>query len=127
MKNVSVGWFEIPVQDMERAISFYEKVFDCSLSRHEMGPLDMAWFPWNHEEGGLGAGGSLVKFDQFYRPSPDGVQIYFSSEDVDIELARVESAGGKIVSPKKEIAPDIGFMALFMDPEGNRIALHSQK
>ncbi len=125
MKHVTVGWFEIPVLDMDRAVSFYESVFECKLELQNLGPLKMAWFPWDHNE--KGAGGGLVKHDEFYTPSADGVRIYFSSEDVADELARVESAGGKIVSPKKEIAPDIGFMALFMDTEGNRIALHSRQ
>jgi predicted enzyme related to lactoylglutathione lyase len=47
MKNNLVGWFEIPVENMERAIAFYEKVLDLKMDRHQMGPLDMAWFPWN--------------------------------------------------------------------------------
>jgi predicted enzyme related to lactoylglutathione lyase len=42
MKHVSIGWFEIPVENMERAMVFYETVFDCKLDRHKMGPLDMA-------------------------------------------------------------------------------------
>jgi predicted enzyme related to lactoylglutathione lyase len=125
MRNVTVGWFEIPVLDMERAVAFYETVFDCKLRRQQMGQIDMAWFPW--DEAGKGAGGSLVKNDEFYLPSADGVQIYFSSEDVDTEIAKVGKAGGKVLSPKKEIAPDIGFMALFMDTEGNRISLHSNQ
>jgi uncharacterized protein len=125
MKHVTVGWFEIPVQNMERAMAFYETVFDCKLDRQPMGPLDMAWFPWNHE--GKGAGGSLVKYDEFYTPSANGVQIYFSCKDVENEINKVAGAGGKVISLKKEIAPGIGFMALFMDTEGNRIALHSNE
>jgi predicted enzyme related to lactoylglutathione lyase len=125
MKNITVGWFEIPVADMERAMTFYEKVFDCKLERQPIGPLDMAWFPW--DDSGKGAGGSLVKYDEFYKPSADGVQVYFSSEDVETEIHKVAAAGGKILSFKKEIAPGIGFMALFLDTEGNRIAVHSNK
>lgn len=125
MKHISVGWFEIPVKNMERAIAFYETVFDCKLERHQMGPLDMAWFPWDHEKGG--AGGSLVKNEQFYSPSENGVQVYFSSEDTNTELARIKKAGGEIIQNKTLISPEIGFMALFIDSEGNRIALHSQK
>ncbi|MFD2200384.1 VOC family protein [Shivajiella indica] len=125
MKHVVVGWFEIPVKNMERAISFYETVFDCKLDRHQMETIDMAWFPWDHEQGG--AGGSLVKNEEFYTPSEDGVQVYFSSEDVKIELARIKKAGGEIIQSKTLISPEIGYMALFLDSEGNRIALHSLK
>jgi len=56
-KNV-VGWFEIPVSDMDRAIRFYEQVSDLKLERHPMGPLDMGWFPFT--EAGIGAPGWLV-------------------------------------------------------------------
>lgn len=124
-RAVTVGWFEIPVADMERAIQFYETVFETELSRNKMGDFDMAWFPW--DEDAKGAGGSLVHHKDSYTPSREGSLIYFSSEDVDNELSRIEDAGGKILRPKTEISPDVGFMALFVDTEGNRIALHSRK
>jgi uncharacterized protein len=121
-----VGWFEIPVADMERAIKFYETVFDFGLSRNQMGPLDMAWFPY--VENGTGSGGTLVCHPEFYKPSPDGALIYFTafSGDLNIELSRVVKAGGKILSPRKLIAEGFGYMALFLDTEGNRVALHSR-
>lgn len=125
MKHISVGWFEIPVNDMKRAMNFYEKVFDCQLERHQMDEFDMAWFPWDHEKGG--AGGSLVHNEEFYQTGDKGVQVYFSSEDVNIELKRVDTAGGEVLQGKTLIREDIGYMALFVDTEGNRIALHSQK
>lgn len=126
MKNhVTVGWFEIPANNMERAMAFYEEVFDCKLERHQLGPIDMAWFPWNHEMGG--AGGSLVKTEEHYQPSKHGVLVYFSSGDVKEELARIPKAGGQVLQGKTLISEEIGYMALFMDSEGNRIALHSLK
>jgi len=122
-----VGWFEIPVSDMERTIKFYEAVFAFKLSRNRLGPLDMAWFPW--VQGGMGASGSLVYLKDAYRPSQDGVVVYFTafSGDAAAELSRVEAAGGKILQPKKLISEEIGDMGLFLDSEGNRIAVHSRK
>ena len=124
-KNIC-GWFEIPVSNMDRAIKFYETVFQVKLSRNQMGPLDMAWFPWVEE--GAGAPGSLVYHAEMYNPSTEGTLIYFTSAigDVNDELSRIEAAGGKILVPKKLIADDIGYMALFIDTEGNRMALHSR-
>ncbi len=125
MKNVTVGWFEIPVKDMDRAIAFYEKVFVCQLDKQDMGDFQMAWFPW--EESGKGAGGSLVYHKEFYETSGHaGTLIYFSSEDCEVELGRVVEAGGTIQIPKRLIAPDIGYMGVFLDSEGNRIAIYSQ-
>ncbi len=125
MKTASVGWFEIPATNMDRAILFYETVFETSVQRSNMGDLEMAWF--GRGEGTMGASGALVLHADYYKPSTDGVLVYFSSEDVNNELGRVEAAGGKVLMPKKLIADDIGYMALFTDSEGNRIALHSRK
>ena len=125
-KNV-IGWFEIPVIDMERAIKFYETVFGHKLERQKMPELDMALFPMNPE--GMGSMGSLVCNEKVYRPSQDGTLVYFTSFSGDLsnELKRVENAGGKIIVPKKQINEEHGFMALFLDTEGNRIAIHSRK
>lgn len=125
IKHNVVGWFEIPVTDMERAVRFYEAVFELKLTRQKMGAEDMAFFPW--VENSVGSGGSLVHHPDHYKPSADGTLIYFTafSGDVSVELSRVEAAGGKIILPKKLIAPEVGYMALFLDTEGNRIALHS--
>ncbi|MGB5554357.1 MAG: VOC family protein [Flavobacteriaceae bacterium] len=119
-----VGWFEIPVADMNRAKLFYESVFKIEISLHDFGGLKMGWFP-----GGItnkGASGTLVQH-KMYRPSAtDGVLIYFSCADVSNELNRVVAAKGQIMQPKTEIGGNHGFMALIHDTEGNRIALHSQ-
>lgn len=126
MQNNVVGWFEVPVSEMERAIKFYETVFDLKLERHQMGPLDMAWFPTVE---GSGAMGSLVYNKEFYKPSTDGSLLYFTAHSGDLanELSRIEKAGGKVLQPKTLITEDIGYMALFIDTEGNRLALHSRK
>ena len=123
-RNV-VGWFEIPVTNMDRAIGFYEAVFGFKLERHEMGELEMAWFPFADVPG---APGSLVYHKEFYKPSTDGALIYFTchSGDLDNELAKIEPAGGKVMMSKKLITEDVGYMALCIDSEGNRIALHSR-
>jgi predicted enzyme related to lactoylglutathione lyase len=124
-RNV-VGWFEIPVSDMERAIKFYEAVFQFKLERQNMGDLDMAWFPYADVPG---SPGSLVHDKEFYKPSTDGVLIYFTAQSGDLsnELSKVEPAGGKVLMQKKLITEDIGYMGLFIDTEGNRIAIHSRK
>lgn len=126
-KNNVIGWVEVPVANMERAMKFYETVFDFKIERHQMGPLDMGWFPF--VENGAGSGGSLVYQKEFYNPSKEGVLVYFTSRagDLKIELARVEKAGGKVLQTKTLIAEGFGYMALFIDSEGNRVALHSRE
>ena len=126
MKNNVVGWFEIPTANMDRAIGFYEKVLGLKLERHQIGTLDMAWFPWLEDK--PGSPGSLVHHPEYYKPSTDGVVIYLTahSGDLNNELSRVEEAGGKILQPKTQISEDYGYMALIIDSEGNRVALHSR-
>lgn len=125
MKHNVVGWFEVPVADMDRAVKFYETVFDFSLHRQKMHELDMAWFPMI--EGAEGSMGSLVCNKEFYEPRDNGTLVYFTchSGDLNNELSRVEAAGGKVLQPKTQISPEHGYMAVIHDSEGNRIALHS--
>jgi len=121
------GWFEIPVKDMDRAIAFYEKVMDISLSRNQMGTLDMAWFPY--VDNATGCGGSLVSHPDYYTPSAEGTLVYLTSPSGNLqhELERVEAAGGTIMFPRKLIAEGFGYMGVFIDTEGNRVALHSRE
>jgi len=125
-KNV-VGWFEIPTLDLGRAQKFYEVVFGLKLERHIMGPLEMAWFPWIEDV--VGSPGSLVQMKDFYKPSQDGVLIYFTSPSGDSanELAKVDQAGGKLLRDKTKISDEHGFYGLLLDTEGNRIAIHSRQ
>src|SRR4030066_313042 len=106
MKRNVVGWFEIPVTNMQRAIKFYQTVFDLKLERHQLGELDMAWFPFADVPG---SPGSLVFHKEFYKPSTDGVLIYFTAQSGDLsnELAKVEPAGGKVLMQKKLITENI--------------------
>lgn len=121
-----VGWFEIPVADMDRAVRFYETVLGIELDRHKMGTAEMAWFPFLEKE--VGSPGALIHEPEFYTPSAQGTLVYFTafSGDLTNELGRVEGAGGKVEMQKRQISPEYGYMAIFLDTEGNRVALHSR-
>ncbi|WP_369993896.1 VOC family protein [Winogradskyella sp.] len=119
-----IGWFEIPVNDMDRAKKFYETVFKVEIHEVDFGGILMGWFP-NHSDG-QGATGTLIK-QESYIPSQEGTLVYFICEDVQNELDRIEAAGGKIYQPKTQISEEHGFMGAFIDTEGNRVALHSIK
>jgi predicted enzyme related to lactoylglutathione lyase len=127
MKTNMVGWFEIPVSNMERAKKFYEKVFDITIRTEQFGDTLMGWFPFPDDPEAKGAGGSLVQNTEFYKPMANGTLVYFSSPEITFELQKVEEAGGVILQEKTLIREDIGFMALVLDSEGNRIALHSRE
>ena len=125
MQTVTIGWFEIPVVDMDRAIIFYNEVFQIEISKQDFGGTEMGWFPFNGNA--KGAPGTLIKSEGNYKPATDGVLVYFSCEDVNNELANIEKAGGTILQTKTQISEEHGYMVVFLDTEGNRVALHSQK
>lgn len=125
MKN-PVGWFEIPVTDMARAIKCYNTIFGYALEAMSFGDTEMAWMPFDESENG--AAGTLIKHDEHYQVAGDaGVLIYFMCDDVADTLVKVEEAGCKILQGKTQISEEHGYMAIFYDSEGNRIALHSSK
>jgi predicted enzyme related to lactoylglutathione lyase len=123
MKN-AINWFEIAVMDFERARIFYETVLGSTINVLNLGE--------GFKMGLLGAdpdgvGGAIVWHAAgFYKPSADGALIYLNGDpDLSVMLDRVETAGGKIVIAKRQISEEFGYMGIFTDSEGNRIALHS--
>jgi uncharacterized protein len=123
MKTVKAAWFEIYVDDMQRATAFYETVFDTRLEAliDPSGETTMMSFPGDMET--YGAGGALVKMKGM-KAGGNSTLVYFHSEDCTTEESRVAAAGGKVVSPKMSIG-DYGFISLCLDSEGNTFGLHS--
>lgn len=121
----AISWFEIPTQDIDRAAKFYEAIFNVSLIPLDLQQLKMRMFPIEDPEKGVG--GALCYNKEFYKPSStDGPLIYLNGNpDVQSILDKIEAAGGKIIVPKTQISPEYGYMAVFIDTEGNRVALHS--
>lgn len=116
-----IGWFEIYVQDMDRAKSFYEAVFGQTLSKLESPGMTMWAFDMQSDN--YGASGALIQMPGF--PSGgNSVLVYFSCADCAVEAGKVAGAGGRIQQPKTAIGP-YGFIALAVDTEGNMIGLHS--
>jgi len=115
----AIAWFEIPATDIARARRFYEAIFAFEMKPLDLGALQMALFP--------AGGGALCQQAAAYKPSAEaGPLVYLAAApDLAIVLGRVEKAGGKVVVQKRQISPDYGYMAVFLDSEGNRVALHS--
>ena len=118
-----LNWFEISVSDMNRAKSFYQTVFSIELDQQEMMGMQMAFFPYENMHGKVA--GSLVKSDM-HKPSTEGAVIYLNGNpDLSVALGKVEAAGGQVVMPKTHINENTGYMAFFIDSEGNKVGLHS--
>lgn len=126
MSNNPVGWFEIYVDKMERAVDFYESILGVKLEKlqdpNDTGIIMMA-FPSNMEK--YGASGALVKMEGF-SAGHNSTLVYFSCEDCAIEESRVVTSGGTIQRPKMTIG-EYGFISLAVDTEGNMFGLHSMK
>lgn len=116
-----VVYFEIPVHDLERAEKFYTAVFNFSFEKEMIDHYEMSLFPF--EEKNSGITGALAK-GEVYKPSKNGVIIYFKTENIDRTLEKAVQNGGSVLYPKR-IDEKYGFaVAEFEDSEGNRIALH---
>ncbi|HET6445538.1 MAG TPA: VOC family protein [candidate division Zixibacteria bacterium] len=116
----AVNWFEIPATDFKRANDFYNTVFETELVYMEGSDSSpMGMFPT--EDGVSGA----VIAGEGYVPSTKGSVVYLNGgEDLNDVLNRVEAAGGQVMLAKMAIGEN-GFVAFFMDSEGNRVGLHS--
>jgi uncharacterized protein len=121
-RNV-VGWFEIYVQDIDRAKAFYENTFQVTLQRLESPGLELWAFPMQTE--GSGCAGALVQMDG-KDSGVGGTIVYFVCADCAVEASRASENGGKIHKEKMSIG-QYGFIALVVDTEGNMIGLHSME
>jgi len=120
----ALTWFEIPAKDFDRAKKFYETVLGVRIMVMPHPSLKYGMLPADTQNGQVGGG--LVEGEGF-EPSTTGTLVYLNGgDDLSIPLGKVEAAGGTIALPKTPIGPN-GFMAHFIDTEGNKLALHSMK
>lgn len=122
MKN-AVNWFEIPVTDMNRAQAFYEAVLACKLRREDLGDKTLAVFPYDEPA----TGGCLQSGANRSAAAGSGIRIYLDcTPSLDAVLARIQAAGGTIVSPKFKLPDGMGVIAHMRDTEGNEVGLHAE-
>jgi|SRR6185312_3996222 len=121
----SLNWFEIPATDISRAQNFYETIFGIKMdAMPEMMGMKMASFP---AEMGNGKVAGAIAQSPNHKPGMDGAVVYLNANpSIDAVIGKIEQAGGKMIMPKMQISPEIGYMAFFVDTEGNRMALHAQ-
>ncbi len=119
--QTKINWFEIPATNFERAVDFYQTVFDTKLKVEMFGPNQLGVFTGPD---GTSVGG-VVKGEN-YEPGGNGAVNYMDAgPSIDAVLGRIEAAGGAIKIGKLALPEDMGFVAYFIDTEGNRLALHS--
>jgi predicted enzyme related to lactoylglutathione lyase len=122
MRN-ALNWFEIPASNFDRAKKFYETILNYQMETMDLGGLKMGFLPCER-----GAVGGALCWGTWYKPTSDGTLVYLNGNpDLSEVLNRIAGAGGKVIVPKRQISPEFGYMAVFTDTEGNRVALHSEK
>ncbi len=121
----ALNWFEIPAEEIERAQDFYEGIFAMEMApMQEMMGMKMVGFPIDMNSGKIS--GALVESEN-HIPSEEGAIIYLNANpDIQAVIDRVEDLGGEITLPRTQISPEIGYMAFFIDTEGNKVGLHAQ-
>src|SRR5262245_3817894 len=118
----AIHWFEIPTQDLSRAVRFYNRVLGIEMAAINPNGCPMAMFPC----GSGGVGGALIQHPET-APSKSGTLVFLDGgQDLSVSLNKVEAAGGKVLMPKTSIG-EHGFCGIFLDTEGNRVGLHSMK
>lgn len=121
IKN-SISWFEIPAINFQQSVDFYNNIFKMEMETNFDGNYAMAFFPSEK-----GIGGAIVA-GPGSTPGDSGPLLYLDAgEDLNLVLERVGPAGGRIVMPKTLINEESGHFAIFIDSEGNKLALHSKK
>lgn len=125
MKKNAVSWFEIPVREFERAKSFYEMIYRYEMPEMPVGDTLLGILPYDSEGGGVG--GAIIS-SKTAVPSAEGTLVYLDGGDnLDEILTRVEPAGGRIELAKTAIGEEMGYYAVFIDTEGNRIGVWSKE
>ncbi len=114
-----ISWIEIPAEDLHRAVDFYNAVLQTKLEISDYGQEKMAGFP--HGEGAISQAPD-------FKPSKNGAIVSFNAKsDIDGTIERIKSAGGKVITGKTKIeAEGMGYFALFLDTEGNRVGLYGE-
>jgi len=117
----AISWFEIPATDLARAKRFYETVLAAELRADQMGPLQLAIFPY----AAPGVGGCVIAGEGL-RPSSDGNVVYLQAgASMKSALDRVQPAGGRIALDATTLPDGMGVYAHIIDTEGNRVGLHA--
>jgi predicted enzyme related to lactoylglutathione lyase len=116
-----VSWFEIPALNLLRAVGFYNFIYGIEMETTEANGYAMALFPADN-----GIGGAIVVGEGSI-PSETGPLVYLNAgKDLAPVLSRIAQGGGRVILEKTLISEEDGYFALFIDTEGNKLAIHSK-
>jgi predicted enzyme related to lactoylglutathione lyase len=119
-----ISWFDIPTSNFDRAVQFYQNVFNLTLNIVDCNGEKMGCFP----DDGENVTGCIF-YSPDYKPSSDGVILsFYCDHDINLFLEKVRLNGGKTITPKTKIMVEgRGYFALFSDTENNRMGVYSEE
>lgn len=112
-----VAFVAISVSDKERARKFYQETLGLKPARTQM---DGAWVEYDFGASTIGVGCHPA-----WQPSRDGTMIAFETDDFDATYDEFKKRG--VVFDMEKTETPVCWMALFRDPDGNKLVLHKRK
>ncbi len=114
-----ISWVEIPAEDFNRAVDFYNHILNLNLKTKESGKDRKAFLP---------TGEGVIFSTPGFKPSKDGVIINLDiGKKLDETIQKIKEKGGSIVKGKTKIETEGGgYFVLFIDSEGNKLGLNGE-
>jgi predicted enzyme related to lactoylglutathione lyase len=116
MPHGKVCYLEIPATTAEASADFYRGIFGWTIKKRGDGELAF------DDSGGVS--GTWVKESD--RTPDEQTRIYIMVDDISDTLKKIEAAGGRVLTPRTDIAPGSGAFAVFADPAGNEFGLYEE-
>lgn len=116
MPHGKICYLEIPANRAEDSAEFYSRIFGWKVRPRGDGNLAF------DDPGGVS--GTWVKGAD--RTPDERTRVYIMVDSISETLQQIRTSGGKILTPRTDIGPNMGAFAAFTDPVGNEFGLYEE-
>jgi uncharacterized protein len=116
MPHGKICYLEIPANAAQASADFYSRIFGWKVRTRGDGELAF--------DDPAGVSGTWVKESD--RTPDERTRTYIMVDDITQTLGQIQAAGGRVLTPRKDIAPNMGAFAIFEDPVGNEFGLYEE-
>ena len=116
MPHGKICYVEIPANRAEDSARFYSDIFGWKVRARGDGNLAF--------DDAAGVSGTWV--EEGDRTPDERTRTYIMVNSIAESLNRIEGAGGRVITPRTEIGPNMGAFAAFTDPVGNEFGLYEE-
>ena len=116
MPHGKVCYLEIPAITAEASADFYRGIFGWTIRKRGDGELAF------DDSGGVS--GTWVKESD--RTPGEQTRIYIMVDDISDTVGKIEAAGGRVLTGRRDIGPGMGAFAVFADPAGAEFGLYEE-